>query len=312
MKIQSPWMGRVRGSAGNMTGCKVFDKNVLRAKAFEVSNPRTTAQVTQRDFFEQVTKIVSGVTEEQLRSLFGQKPKSMSRRNMLTKQVAAAYSIDGTNKVVDFSKLLAIGSGEKVTTPYVQFVNGVTADSTVITKELLNVEDENNVNLILVAFDSENDVIHIFNTGDMLPDEMTTGDLIDEFFQDFNGFAYVTCSSKGDDIASLPFGAFTIKTRSAGKQAPEPPQPEQLVIEATGLSAWDTFTFNLGGTIAEGGTPFELSNNGQVVCSGFNEVSPNVFTGSFTADIDESAETTLYVEVEGIDDPILPVVFNVQ
>ena len=117
MKTQNPWIGRVKGSAGNMTGCKVYDKNVLRAKAFEVNNPNTAAQQTQRDFIKQVSGIASTVTEEELRSLFGMKPKTMSRRNMLSKQIAASAAVVDGVKIVDFSKLNAIGNGMKVNCP---------------------------------------------------------------------------------------------------------------------------------------------------------------------------------------------------
>ena len=110
MKIQSPWMGRIKGSAGNMTGCKVYDKNVMRAKAFEVSNPRTTAQVTQRDFFAKLTALCSDFTAEQLRCLFPQKPKAMSRRNMFTSQIAENYSVNGTTKSIDFTTIDTLGN----------------------------------------------------------------------------------------------------------------------------------------------------------------------------------------------------------
>ena len=110
MKIQSPWMGRIKGSAGNMTGCKVYDKNVMRAKAFEVSNPRTTAQVTQRDFFAKLTALCSDFTAEQLRCLFPQKPKAMSRRNMLTSQIAENYSVAGKTKSINFATIDTLGN----------------------------------------------------------------------------------------------------------------------------------------------------------------------------------------------------------
>ena len=113
MKGQFPWIGRSRGSAGGMTTSKINDKNVMRAKAFEVTNPKTAAQVMQRDFFKQVQEVCASVTEDQLRSLFGVKPKTMTRRNALSKQIAAAYTITDGVKAVDFSKLLAIGNGEK-------------------------------------------------------------------------------------------------------------------------------------------------------------------------------------------------------
>ena len=110
MKIQSPWMGRIKGSAGNMTGCKVYDKNVMRAKAFEVSNPNTTAQQTQRRFFASLVDLCSDFSDGQLRTLFPAKPKTMSRRNAITKQIAQSYEVDGTTKSIDFSDIDTLGN----------------------------------------------------------------------------------------------------------------------------------------------------------------------------------------------------------
>ena len=110
MKIQSPWMGRIKGSAGQMTGCKVYDKNVLRAKAFEVSNPNTPAQQTQRKFFADLTALCSDFSDELLRTLFPQKPKTMSRRNAITKQIAVCNTMSGSDKVIDYSAIDTLGN----------------------------------------------------------------------------------------------------------------------------------------------------------------------------------------------------------
>lgn len=110
MKIQSPWMGRIRGSAGQMTGSKVYDKNVMRAKAFEVSNPNTPAQQTQRAFFASLTALCADFSDELLRTLFPQKPKTMSRRNAITKQIAANKTMSGSDKIIDFSKIDTLGN----------------------------------------------------------------------------------------------------------------------------------------------------------------------------------------------------------
>ena len=114
-KVQNPVIGRAKASAGGMTFAKNYDKNVMRAKAFEVSNPKTAAQTNQRTFFAQVAAITQSVSDAELRSLFGQKPKGMSRRNALSKQIASANSVVDGQKIVDFSLLQAIGNGEKVT-----------------------------------------------------------------------------------------------------------------------------------------------------------------------------------------------------
>lgn len=103
-------MGRVRGSAGNMTGCKVYDKNVLRAKAFEVANPKTAAQTNQRKYFAMLSELTASFTEEQLRTLFPSKPKAMSRRNALSKQFAEDVTTSEGQKVVDYANIDTLGN----------------------------------------------------------------------------------------------------------------------------------------------------------------------------------------------------------
>ena len=110
MKVQNPIIGRAKGSAGGMTFSKVYDKNVARAKAFEVNNPKTQAQQTQRAFFAEFTALCSDFSDDQLRFLFPQKPKTMSRRNALTKQIAESYEVEGTTKSIDYSDIDTLGN----------------------------------------------------------------------------------------------------------------------------------------------------------------------------------------------------------
>lgn len=110
MKVQNPIIGRSRGSAGGMTFAKVYDKNVVRAKAFEVNNPKTTAQTTQRNYFKELSALVATFTEEQLRFLFPNKPKAMSRRNALAKQLAKYFTINAGVKSVDYATIDTIGN----------------------------------------------------------------------------------------------------------------------------------------------------------------------------------------------------------
>jgi hypothetical protein len=110
MKVQNPIIGRARGSAGGMTFCKNYDKNVARAKAFEVANPKTAAQTTQRNYFKELTALVATFTEEQLRFLFPNKPKAMSRRNALAKQLAEYFTLKAGVKSVDYDSIDTIGN----------------------------------------------------------------------------------------------------------------------------------------------------------------------------------------------------------
>lgn len=110
MKVQNPIIGRARGSAGGMTFCKNYDKNVARAKAFEVSNPKTQAQQTQRAFFAALTALTMDFSDEQLRTLFPNKPKTMSRRNALSKQIAESYAVEGTEKTINYADIETLGN----------------------------------------------------------------------------------------------------------------------------------------------------------------------------------------------------------
>ena len=110
MKVQNPIIGRMKGSAGGMTGSKVYNKNILRAKAMEVNNPKTAAQTTQRKYFAQLSGVVATVSPEILRALFPNKPKAMSRRNALTKQLAEDVTVDGAVKSIDFANIDTLGN----------------------------------------------------------------------------------------------------------------------------------------------------------------------------------------------------------
>ena len=110
MKVQNPIIGGARGSAGGMTFCKIYDKNVARAKAFEVSNPKTPAQQTQRAYFKQLSGLVAQFSDEELRTLFPNKPKAMSRRNALSKQLAEDVTVVNNQKVVAYAGIDTLGN----------------------------------------------------------------------------------------------------------------------------------------------------------------------------------------------------------
>lgn len=214
MKTQNPIIGRAKGSAGGMTFSKNYDKNVARAKAFEVSNPKTTAQTTERSFFAEVMKLVSSVSEDQLRSIFSVKPKTKSRRNALTSQITAAYSVDGTTKSVDLSKLQAIGNGEKVFTIFFDGFFSNDGINFTPTEEMFGNVKLDEANAIVVLMSKEYG-IQIINS-ELLLEELTETTELSNFGakEDVEYFGYVTCSEVGENVYGKPFGTFKIKTRA--------------------------------------------------------------------------------------------------
>ena len=93
-----------------MTFSKSLGKNVMRAKPFEVANPKTTAQVVQRNFFTKVSEMIQNFSPEQLRVLFPTMPKGITRRNALFKQVAAENEVVDNEKVVKTTDILSLGN----------------------------------------------------------------------------------------------------------------------------------------------------------------------------------------------------------
>jgi hypothetical protein len=217
MKVQNPIIGRARGSAGGMTFCKNYDKNVARAKAFEVANPKTAAQTTQRNYFKQLSALVATVTDEQLRTLFGQKPKAMSRRNALSAQLAPANTTADNVKSIDFSKIGAIGNGVKIGVAMYHVASVVNQDYTLEeTAETLCIPAGSSANLVMVIFNKTTNNIILANTSLSLAD------------QDFNPtnygcavgdeiYFYPSVEIQGQNIQTRGFGSFIIKTRAEEK-----------------------------------------------------------------------------------------------
>ena len=263
MKTQNPWMGRFRGSAGNMTGCKVYDKNVLRAKAFEVANPNTTAQQTQRNFFKQLAGLTATFSDEQLRTLFGQKPKAMSRRNALSKQLAASYVIDGGKKEVDFASITTLGNAQTM-----DFGTTVLTRSRGTVIVALDAVVSGNTSLqpyqfiVALVNDTKGEIYMPLasasvETGSLTvstPATWTDGD-------DVHCIPFITNSTT--DVSTIGFGTLAATKRPEKKTRQEPTRSTSVTVYFNGDQIGDMVGVNLEGTTAVGGTPSELYEAGK-------------------------------------------------
>ena len=312
MKVQNPIIGRSRGSAGGMTFCKNYDKNVARAKAFEVSNPKTPAQQTQRAYFKQLSGLVAQFSDEELRTLFPNKPKSMSRRNAISKQLAEDVTMDGSEKVVDYAGIDTLGNASTMdfgTTTAVFSGNNIVVglDASVIA---------NNVyadNLFFAALVNETKG-EIFLTPNC--EQVKTGSLTTEMPAGWLSSHTIhpiplILDKKDGKIKLVGYGTMGV-TKRPGKGTIVPAPTPSIAVVATGLAPWDTFTIDLSGTSAEGGTPTSLVNGTNTVASSFSEASTDIYTGSFVQAVDNTKTTTLTVTMPDTSTVMLNVVFNVQ
>lgn len=215
MKIQSPWMGRIKGSAGNMTGCKIYNKNVMRAKAFEVNNPNTAAQQVQRGYFANLTKLVASFTPEQLRTLFPSKPKAMSRRNALAKQLALYFVYKNGEKNIDFDGIDTLGNaatmdfGTTTVTTNGNAINITLDDSVKANTEIANnlfIAAIVNTTKGAISLDTTSTKVSVGTIAPALPSNWDETD-------NFIAIPLVT----DEKVALTSFGSFIIKVRPEKK-----------------------------------------------------------------------------------------------
>ena len=105
-------MGTVIGSSWNGI-------SYMRGIAQSIKNPKTAGQQTQRTFFKEVRDLAGQFSNEQLNFLFPSTPKGMTRRNLLTQQIAAASVVDGDTKSVDLAELATVGNAPTADLPAV-------------------------------------------------------------------------------------------------------------------------------------------------------------------------------------------------
>lgn len=116
-KIKQGILGGFKGKVGTAIGSSWNGIAYMKGLPQSVKNPRTDAQVQQREFFRQVQSLVTQLSDEQLASLFPNVTRGMTRRNMLTRQLSACHDFGSDNKVFDLALLEGIGNGERINSP---------------------------------------------------------------------------------------------------------------------------------------------------------------------------------------------------
>ena len=125
-KIKQGILGGFRGTVGTVVGSSWNGIAYMKGKPQSVKNPKTDAQLQQRGFFRDLQQLVAQLSDEQLASLFPTVTRGMTRRNMLTRQLAAAAAVTDDVKAVDLAQLEGIGNGERIDSPMLESMVTVT------------------------------------------------------------------------------------------------------------------------------------------------------------------------------------------
>jgi len=116
-KIKQGILGGFKGKVGTVIGSSWNGISYMKGQAQSVRNPKTPAQMIQRDFFKEVQDLAGQFSNEQLAFLFPNSPKNMTRRNMLAQQLAADPIVTDDAKHADLVNLNSIGNAATADLP---------------------------------------------------------------------------------------------------------------------------------------------------------------------------------------------------
>ena len=216
-KIKQGILGGFKGKVGTVIGSSWNGIAYMKGLPQSVKDPRTDAQMQQRNFFKEVQGLVSQLSEEQLVSLFPSVNRGLTRRNMLTRQLSAAAAVVDDVKTVDLSTLEGIGNGERIDSPMLECIVTETDGVNDIYAEVAAAEaigKPAEANFIAVAYNITQKRIGIFNT-DVTDPSMGVSVPVGSWAERGDSVRfYLTYAASGENVYLRGFGSFIIKTRA--------------------------------------------------------------------------------------------------
>ena len=216
-KIKQGILGGFRGTVGTVVGSSWNGIAYMKGKPQSVRNPRSDAQVQQREFFKEVQALVAQLTDEQLASLFPSVTRGMTRRNMLTRQISACADNTDDVKTFDLALLEGIGNGERIDSPMLESLVSEIDGSLAIYAEAAAAEaigKPEGANYIAVAYNVTQKKIAVFNTDVTNPTEGVTIPVGSWAEEGDSVRFYLTYAASGENVYLRGFGSFIIKTRA--------------------------------------------------------------------------------------------------
>ena len=220
-KIKQGILGGFRGTVGTVVGSSWNGIAYMKGKPQSVKNPKTDAQLQQRVFFKDLQQLVSQLSDEQLASLFPTFTRGMTRRNMLTRQLAAAAAVVDDVKSVDLSLMEGIGNGERIDSPMLESLVSEIDGSLAIYAEAAAAEaigKPAEANFIAVAYNVTKRKIGVFNT-DVTDPSLGVSVPVGNWAEEGDSVRFfLTYAASGENVYLRGFGSFIIKIRRERKK----------------------------------------------------------------------------------------------
>ena len=127
-KIKQGILGGFRGKVGTVVGS--YWNGIFYMKALPQNNRKgkSGGQKMQQGYFKELITLAMSLSNEELEFIYPRKPKGMTRRNLLVKQLASYAAVVGKSKTVDLDSLTSLGNAPVTDLPAVS----VAANRTVL------------------------------------------------------------------------------------------------------------------------------------------------------------------------------------
>ena len=116
-KIKQGILGGFKGKVGTVVGASWNGIAYMKGLPQSQKDPKTAAQLAQRNFFREVQDLVGQLTAEQLAFLFPSSPTGMTRRNAIVQQFCADPLVEADGKHVDLANINSLGNAPTADMP---------------------------------------------------------------------------------------------------------------------------------------------------------------------------------------------------
>ncbi len=118
-KIKQGILGGFRGKVGTVVGSYWNGIFYMKALPQSYKKGRSGNQKMQQGYFKELVTLSMSLSNEDLEFIYPKKPKGMSRRNLLVKQLASYAAVIDNSKTVDLDSLATLGNSPMTDLPAV-------------------------------------------------------------------------------------------------------------------------------------------------------------------------------------------------
>ena len=118
-KIKQGILGGFRGKVGTVVGSYWNGIFYMKALPQNYRKGKSGSQKMQHGYFKELITLAMSLSNEDLEFIYPKKPKGMTRRNLLVKQLASYAAVVDKSKTVDLDSLTTLGNAPMTDLPAV-------------------------------------------------------------------------------------------------------------------------------------------------------------------------------------------------